>query len=316
MESQVAAIVPTVRWDEGPLPDDVVALVVDVRGGAPDAPPPGLPAVVVHAGDPPMWATFSVPAPEADSLLARAVVAAACDGAALRALRSERSLVAELVDLVCHDARNPLAAIQANLGLLESTSADDDSRESIADSQMAAEAALRIVDNLALAAASEAGRGKSARGTSDARAALASALRRAARSAEISGIPIAATLPPSGAPCGCAADVLEAILDNLIAAAVRHAPRGTDVRLELGADRGSVRIAISEAGTPVDGALRGRLFDRAFQPMSKRTPSARYARGLGLYVAGLLAASCGARLESVAVDGRNVYRLDLPPARE
>ncbi len=314
-ESLVASLVSTVPWDGGDVPDGVVAIVLDVRAGAPPEPPAHLPVVVVHAGDPPTWAAFSVPAPEAAALLGRAVLAAACEGAARRALGAERALVSDLMDLVCHDARNPLAAIQANLGLLEAASLDPDSAESIADSQMAADAALRIVDNLALAASAEAGRGRRGVGTADARAALAVAIRRAGRSAEISGIPLSADLPPVSTPCGCAADVLEAILDNVLAAAVRHAPRGTEVRAALERTSDCVRITISDAGIPLTDDVRPRLFDRAFQPLSKRTPNARYARGLGLYVAGLLARSCGARLEAVALGDRNVYRLDVPPER-
>lgn len=290
-----------------------MGLVVDVRDGAPPREPDASwPVLAVHAGTPPRFATFSISEDELPDALAAVLLLLVREGAARAAERAERATVADLVELVCHDARNPLAAISANLGMLEAADLDTNSQEAIADSMIAADGALQIIENLARTAALESGRAKDVRGTTDARAAVDDAIRRFRRASQAAQIPFVVEVPDRSVPCACAPQTLGAMLDNLLSVALRYAPRGSDVRLKVEPREGTVAITVSEAGAPVPPELASTIFERASQRATSRSAKGRYGRGLGLYVSRLLAEACGARLESVAVGERNAYRLVIP----
>ena len=299
-------------WSGGPLDADAVALVVDVRRGAPPTPEAGSVVLAIHGGDPPSWASVAVRSDDLARDLSRAVVAAVALGTASRTLRIERIAVAELIELICHDLRNPLAAIRANLSMLGTGDLDPDSTEAIEDSMMAGDNALRIVDNLSTVGAIESGRARSGKGVSDARAAVLDAARRARATSEAAAIPVTTDVPDGSFPCAVAPHTLVALLDNVLSVALRYAPRGSDVRIRLERHPTTACVVVSEAAAAVPPALADRIFDRAFQAESKRVAAGRYGRGLGLYVVQLLASTCGATVACRGDGGRNAYWLELP----
>jgi signal transduction histidine kinase len=77
-------------------------------------------------------------------------------------------------------------------------------------------------------------------------------------------------------------DLFGRVIENLLDNATRYAPRGG--KCVIGAKRagGSVEIAIGNNGPPVPAADREAIFGRFFQ-VERRRASARANRGLGLY---------------------------------
>jgi hypothetical protein len=300
------------RWTGGPLAGDAVALVMDLRGRGPvEVPPAGTVVLAVHADAAPAWASVAVAANDLSRDLPRALVAAAALGAAKRTLERERTEAWELVELVAHDLRNPLAAIRANLSMIGMGELDQDTTEAIEDSTMAADNALRIIDNHAMVAAIEAGRTLPA-DSSDARTAVIEAVRRVRAASDASAIPVVAEVPEDSFPCPVHSHILASLLDNLLSVALRYAPRGTDVRIRLERLEAAARVVVSDGGVPVPPEYARRIFEREFQAESKRIHAGRYGRGLGLYTVGLLAAFSGAKVSCAPDGGRNAYWLEVP----
>jgi signal transduction histidine kinase len=59
--------------------------------------------------------------------------------------------------------------------------------------------------------------------------------------------------------------MLHLLLRNLVENALRHAPRGGRVRLEVRREEGGAALAVSDSGPGVPAALRTRIFDRFFR---------------------------------------------------
>lgn len=101
---------------------------------------------------------------------------------------------------------------------------------------------------------------------------------------------------------------LEQIVVNLVSNAIRHAPKGTDVRVEVQENDG-LHVRVCDRGPGVPSALR----DRIFQPFERFDPDSGGGTGLGLAVARRLAELLGG---SLAVDetpgGGATFVLALP----
>ncbi|HUJ58503.1 MAG TPA: HAMP domain-containing sensor histidine kinase [Kofleriaceae bacterium] len=77
-------------------------------------------------------------------------------------------------------------------------------------------------------------------------------------------------------------DLFGRVLENLLDNATRYAPRGGRCAIAASRRDGSLEIAIGNSGPPVPEADRAAIFGRYFQ-VERRRASARANRGLGLY---------------------------------
>jgi two-component system heavy metal sensor histidine kinase CusS len=88
--------------------------------------------------------------------------------------------------------------------------------------------------------------------------------------------------------------LLMRVVENLVANALRHTPAGGRVRLEAGMDHGTPYLAVRNDGTPIEQALRARLFDKHVQGEQER--NARKGYGLGLYFSRLAVEAHGGHI--------------------
>jgi signal transduction histidine kinase len=91
------------------------------------------------------------------------------------------------------------------------------------------------------------------------------------------------------------AHLLRRVLENLVENAIRHAPAGSEVRLEIH-DRGTeLEMRVSDSGPGVPADLRERIFERYVQ-IEREGLSARTGRGLGLSFCKLAVEAHGGRI--------------------
>ena len=95
-----------------------------------------------------------------------------------------------------------------------------------------------------------------------------------------------------------------ALLDN----AIRHNPSGTQVRVAVTADNGSVRLDVADDGPAIDDQTARHLFERFYR--GEATSAA--GSGLGLAIARELAERMDGRLELVSDDGETRFAFSLP----
>jgi signal transduction histidine kinase len=95
-----------------------------------------------------------------------------------------------------------------------------------------------------------------------------------------------------------------ALLDN----AIRHNPSGTQVRVAVTADNGSVRLDVADDGPAIDDQTARHLFERFYR--GEATSAA--GSGLGLAIARELAERMDGRLELLSDDGETRFTFSLP----
>ena len=73
----------------------------------------------------------------------------------------------------------------------------------------------------------------------------------------------------------------ERAIGNLIENALRHTPRGGQVRMEMSVEEGAVRVRVVDTGEGIEADNVPRILDRFF---SLRDPKDRSRAGLGLSI--------------------------------
>ena len=210
-------------------------------------------------------------------------------------LRTEEDLTL----LMAHDLRNPLAAIVANLSFLEMVTApdDEDAQGALRDLRHSSDLLLRLIDNTAAVARMESPR--------------AATLPRSA----VALAPVFATVAERHRDEGRATPRLRVLAppSDLAVAALRHARRGFDARIEARAGSGVAEISLEDEGTRYsdDGAE----FARGAQPRLQQGGQGRYAPGAGLYVIGLVARAFGGDVSVRRLGERDRLVVTLPLAR-
>ena len=101
------------------------------------------------------------------------------------------------------------------------------------------------------------------------------------------------------------------ILEHLVENAVKYAPPDTTITLEWRMADGAVRIAVSDEGPGIPEEWR----ERIFEPYARRDTRTARGSGIGLYAARRLAESMGARLWCEPANGQGArFVIALPAA--
>jgi signal transduction histidine kinase len=104
-------------------------------------------------------------------------------------------------------------------------------------------------------------------------------------------------------------ELLIQMLDKLIDNAVDFSDKGETITIRLLAGADELEVSVANPGPPLPERMRTQMFD----PMvSMRSGDNARHLGLGLYVARLIAAGHGGRIEADNVDGGVIFRVLLP----
>ena len=101
-------------------------------------------------------------------------------------------------------------------------------------------------------------------------------------------------------------------VSNLLSNALRHAPAGSTVAVDLSADHDAVRLCVVNGGPGIDAALLPRLFDRFFRADKSRQHGEAEGTGLGLSITQAIMAAHGGRVTVQSAPGRTVFCLLFP----
>lgn len=253
------------------------------------------------------------------SVAAETGMAAAMALLALAALRRQNRRLAELMELrkalaemEVHDLRTPLTALILGLAVArrrlgaEAPAEVADSLELCQDSARRLKAMLEdLLDVARLEEREEA--------LERVPGPFGPLLQRAARSAgpaaEEKQIRLSVEVAPDLPPGLRDEERLERVVDNLMANALRHTPRGGRVRLAARVRDGALEVEVADSGPGIPPMERGRVFQR----YARLGAPGRASFGLGLTFCQMVVTSHEGTLEAdEAPEGGACLRLRLP----
>ena len=232
-----------------------------------------------------------------------------------RALREKKRMLAQLV---VHDLRSPLSAVQGYLQLLREELATDPAPPAqalayIDDATTLVGKALSLVATILDVDELEDGILRAA--VSPVRLAELIDRARAGNRAhfEVRQLRLDVECEPELVAM-LDRELIGRVIENLLDNATRYAPRGGRCAISVRRERGGLEIAIGNNGPAVPAADRDAIFGRYFQ-VERRRASARANRGLGLYFCKLAVEAHGG---AIHVEERGdlgaVFVVNLPDA--
>lgn len=208
--------------------------------------------------------------------------------AATEAARRATAARDELVAIVSHDLRNPLATITMGAGLLQETERDPRIRKHVAAIASAAGLMQHLIDQLLDVAKLEHG----TLGLALERCESGAVLDAVQALFQIRAIEAGVELAVGDAPAGGAAVTADRqrvvqVLSNLVANALKFTPRGGRIAVTGRRDGPVVRFEVADTGPGIPEDQVPHLFERYWQGRS----SSRGSLGLGLYICRQLVAA-------------------------
>jgi len=125
------------------------------------------------------------------------------------------------------------------------------------------------------------------------------------------GVSIAASIAPGAETLYGDRDRLEQALQNLAANAIRHAARGSAVRLSAQPAGGAIRLAVEDAGPGITPEHLPHIFDRFYKGDPARSGTSG-GSGLGLSIVKAIVERHGGTLTVDSKPGRTVFEMKMP----
>ena len=217
----------------------------------------------------------------------------------------------ELVNVVAHDFRAPLAAILGWAELLEGQpDADVEERRERAGAIVAgAQRMAGLMDRTLETTRLETGHFAFDFGLLD----VAACLREtAARFPSSPSHPIVLDLPDEPIPCWADGERIAEVVENLLSNAVKYSPDGGEVRLAVRRQRESAVVSVADSGIGIDADGIGKLF-RPFSRVHDRAATGIEGFGLGLSICERIARAHGGAFEVDSTPGEgSVFSFTLP----
>ena len=219
-----------------------------------------------------------------------------------------------LMAFVVHDLKNPVSAMDLHAQvLLRDRTLSDGARDSAEHIRSAARQLDRMILNLLDLSKADEGKLAARKGDID----LGALVAAVAGELEVVGRDHAVTFEVALESDRVVADedLLRRTLANLLENAVRHAPRGTTVRVTATRRDGAVEIRVADAGKGVPAAMREPIFDPFVQLEPSGLPPTRSGRGLGLAFCRLVVEAHAGRIWIEDGNPGAVFALSIPDAR-
>ncbi len=232
----------------------------------------------------------------------------------MKELRELQELKDDLVSLLVHDLRNPLAGMISFLEVLREEVASVASSELADDFQQALGAANRMrsaLDEVLRVRQLEDGALALRREPLHPSEAVAEAVAAAqgvarARNVELRSAGTAEVVLSADR------DLVVRSVENLLHNAIRYSKPGSAVDVTVRSEDGGAWIAVADRGPGIPLEMRERLFEK-FASLESRSNGARRGFGLGLYLVNLTVTAHGGRASvSDRVGGGTVFALFFP----
>ena len=231
--------------------------------------------------------------------------------AQLAELKRVSALKDDLIALVAHDLRGPLASVLTLVGIAREEVQDPEVRKDLEVALSSAERAREIAEDLLQVRLLEHGEHALARASVPAEDVVRDAIRplEATAGAREVGVRVSADADTTFL---LDAPLVRRAVQNLAANAIRHAPPRSTVEVSIRRVDGALEIAFVDRGPEVPAAAQGDVF-HTFAAVERRG-SARRAYGLGLYLVRLVAEVHGGGASAGdAPGGGAVFRMRLEP---
>jgi two-component system, sensor histidine kinase and response regulator len=219
---------------------------------------------------------------------------------ALRRQREELQLLSrqreENIALLVHDMKNPLAGVLNNAEYIATSSGlGKDQLDCTQDIMFAARRLHRMVMSMLDVSQSEHGVLQPSAAHLDLSELVTAVRLQCAPRLREKSLTLTVVLPPDPVELEVDRDMLTRLLANLLDNAVRHAPVGTSISLEVQAEGSAVDLRVSDSGPSVPAAERNNVFE-SYVRRSEAAPRVRVRRGLGLSSSRAVAEAHGGRI--------------------
>jgi signal transduction histidine kinase/DNA-binding response OmpR family regulator len=217
----------------------------------------------------------------------------------------------ELVNIVAHDFRAPLAGVLGHAELLEwKPDAPVDDRLQQARSIIhAATHMASMVDKTLKTTRLEMGQFPFDFGLVDLGAVVREVL---ARTPADERHPVETEIPEDPVPCWADRERLAEVIENLVSNAAKYSPEGGPVRVEVARDAEAATVRVTDRGIGIDPAAQGKLF-KPFSRIRDPKTAGIQGSGLGLYICERIVRAHGGHLgvESRAGEG-STFSFSIP----
>jgi signal transduction histidine kinase len=217
----------------------------------------------------------------------------------------------EMLAIVAHDLRAPLAAVQFGADLLAKHVPEDrraSSRTAVDAIRRSVRLATRLVDDLLDVARIEEGRFTVVPKETTPDAIVKGAAESLAGIAAGAAVALDIDITPGLGRVLADEDRAHQALTNLVDNAVKFTPAGGRVRIVVTPDPGGVRFAVIDTGPGIPPEHMSRLFDRFWQARSGRRGA-----GLGLPIVKAIVEAHGGRIWADSLVGRgSTFAFSLP----
>jgi signal transduction histidine kinase len=229
----------------------------------------------------------------------------------LEELRQLQALKDDLISLVVHDLRNPLAGVLSCLNLIEPSSADAETREFLKLAREGMRKLSELVDDMLEVRLLEEGKLALKPEPVSLVEILRQAIATLEASAKLEGIPL--ELKVEAEPTlSLDRRLVRRSIENLISNALKFSKPGEPIVITVRSDPEGTAVEVADRGPGLPEELRDRLFQK-FASVEARARGARRGHGLGLYVVKLVATAHGGSVAASArPGGGTVFRVLFP----
>jgi signal transduction histidine kinase len=223
------------------------------------------------------------------------------------------SVSAEVLSIVSHDLKSPLATITMAASLL-----DDESRSQAEKAQMlnmvkrATARMDRLIRDILEVARIDAGRSLPIEARcADVGPCVKEVCEAHAFLAQGAGVRLVCDVEPGLPPARADCDRIAQVLANLIGNALKFTPAGGEVSVEAQAEEDAIMIAVSDSGP----GMSSDELDRVFDPYWQAQRTASLGSGLGLKIAKAIVDAHGGSIQVESAPGQGTtFRFRLPRA--
>lgn len=233
----------------------------------------------------------------------RESVSRALDASAASDLREQ------FIAVLGHDLRNPLAAVEGGMRLIEKTPINEKAQMILGMMRTSTARMARLIDDVLDLARGRLGGGIPVDTTQAQIDTVIENVVAEIRSAHPDR-PIEARLTINR-PVNCDPARIAQLLSNLLANAIAHGDPQAPVVVTAGHDDGKFTLEVTNRGEPIPADKQARLF----QPFTRgENGNPNKGLGLGLYISGEIARAHGGFIELDSAEGETRFKLVIPGA--